>query len=450
LLLAWKILLSIGGFFYLLLLNRIIIGLIRLKMMPQQASDSTPLVSIIIAARNEAYNIAGTLQSLLAQDYPRDLMEIIVVDDRSEDDTSEIAIKFSKNDNRIKLVRQSEITKGISPKKQALEKGIEASSGEIILTTDADCYHDPGWIRALVSAMTPEVGMVIGQARFTPPIVPPREAGGDVPIDSCEAGGDVPIDSCEAGGDVPIGSSKAVEDVPNIPSDVEGDNLLISSPPALRGGNQRGGRLWQRLQALDFQSLGYASAGLVAAGMPFNCTGASLAYRKQLFSEINGWDGYEKLISGDDELLLAKAAKTNWKIAVASSPEAIVETKPVSTLTELWHQRIRWGSKGLYYRKSRRIILAGVFLFLLLLIISPFIAIIFSDWQFFLIWTAMRFLHDWQALSLGSGIFSEKYSIPEFLILEFIYPLVTVLFAIGGHFSSFEWKGQQFHSKGKD
>ncbi|MCF7809375.1 glycosyltransferase [bacterium] len=381
-LLVWKIILSIGGFFYLLLLNRIVIGLMRLKMTPQQESEATPRVSIIIAARNEAENISDTLNSLLKQNYPHDLMEITIVDDRSEDDTSEIVRKFSEQDKRIKLIKQSEITQGISPKKQALEKGIAASTGEIILTTDADCKHDPGWIRALVTTMTPEVGMVVGQARF-------------------------------------VANNKN-----RIP-------------------------FWQKLQFLDFQSLGYASAGLVAAGMPFHCTGASLAYRKQLFDEINGWDGYEKIISGDDELLLAKAANTDWKIAVAALPEAIVETKPVTTLKELWHQRIRWGSKGLYYRTSRKVILAGVFLFLLLLVISPIIAYLASDWRYFLIWVAMRLLVDWQALSLGSSLFCEKYSLSEFFILEFIYPLVTVMFVIGGHFSSFEWKGQQFQSKGK-
>jgi len=382
LLLAWKILLSLGGLFYLILLDRIMVGLFRLKVFPQRKSDATPQVSIIIAARNEADNIANTLKGLLEQDYPHDSMEIIIVDDRSEDDTAKVVAEFSENDNRIKLIKQSIVIKGTSPKKQALEKGIEASNGEIILTTDADCYHDQGWVRALVSAMTPEVGMVIGQARF---VVPDKK---------------------------------------RIP-------------------------LWQRLQSLDFQSLGYASAGLVAAGMPFHCTGASLAYRKQLFNEINGWEGFEELISGDDELLLAKTARTDWQIAVADTPEAIVETKPVATLKELWHQRIRWGSKGLYYRTSRKIILAGVFLFLLMLIISPVIAIVSAQWRLLTIWMMIRLFLDWKALSLGSSVFSEKYSIPQFLILEFIYPLVTVLFVIGGHFSSFEWKGQQFQSKGK-
>ncbi|NQU06384.1 MAG: glycosyltransferase, partial [Calditrichaeota bacterium] len=165
-LLAWKILLSLGGLFYLILLDRIMVGLFRLKVFPQRKSDATPQVSIIIAARNEADNIANTLKGLLEQDYPHDSMEIIIVDDRSEDDTAKVVAEFSENDNRIKLIKQSIVIKGTSPKKQALEKGIEASNGEIILTTDADCYHDQGWVRALVSAMTPEVGIVIGQARF--------------------------------------------------------------------------------------------------------------------------------------------------------------------------------------------------------------------------------------------------------------------------------------------
>lgn len=395
-----KILVSLGGLCYLILLDRITIGLVKLRNIPASTTDTTPPVSIVISARNEEENISSTLTGLLNQNYPCDLFEIIVIDDRSDDKTAEIVSKFSELDPRVKLIRQTVVVPDMSPKKQALEKGIQAAGGEIILTTDADCSHDSDWIREMISLMTPDVGMVVGQVRLMPPpSSPPAERRGSV---------------------------------------------RNYSPPA------EGGRytFWQRLQALDIQALGYASAGLVSSGMPFHCTGASFAYRKSLFEEISGWEGYEELVSGDDELLLAKASQTDWKITAATSPATIVGTKPIDSIGNLWQQRVRWGSKGIYYRTSRKLILAGVFLFFLMLTTGPFIAINNSVVSWLLIWVLIRFLLDWTALTFGSSVFKEKLNLLEFLILEIIYPPLIVLFATAGHLSTYKWKGQRFRSKG--
>ena len=379
----WNIILTVGGLFYLLLLSMIIFGLIRLRLRRDSThiiGDELPSVSIIIAARNEEKNLPETLSGLLRQDYPVDRLEIIVVDDRSTDDTGKIISDFATLHRHVRLIHQDTVTPGVSPKKQALEKGIDAANGEIIISTDADCSHDPNWVSEMIAHMTSDTGMVVGQARF----------------------------------------------------------MLPDSPP-----------LWQKLQALDFQSLGYASAGLVSAGMPFTCSGASLAYSSQLFREIGGWDGFEKLISGDDELLLAKVSQSRWRIVAAKAPATIVGTIPVSTLSELWNQRIRWGSKGLYYRPSRKIILAGVFLFLLFLSIAPLVGILSGAWVFFLIWAAIRFALDITAVSLGGSVFRERFNLLTFIMLEIIYPPLTVMFAAAGHFSTFRWKEQTFSSRGK-
>ncbi len=383
--------LTATGLSYLFLLGMIIIGLHKLRKTKPVDNNYQPSVTIVIAARDEEENLPATLQSLTWQNYPDELLEIIVVDDRSSDRTAETVKEFNARYSFVKLIRQTETIPGASPKKQALEKGIKAARGEIIMTTDADCTHDRNWVQIMVDGFTPEVGMVIGQARFAPPFIPPPVTGGGV----------------------------------------------------------RGGVLWQRLQALDFQALGYASAGLIAAGMPFHCSGASLAFRKQLFDDIQGWKGYDKLISGDDELLMAKAVKSRWKIVAATSPASIVKARPVSTLKELWHQRIRWGSKGLYYRFSRKFVLSGVFLFLLTLLIGPFIVITTGSWIYWIEWILFRFLLDWTAVKDGSQVFGEKLPFAEFLLTEIIYPPAIVVFTVAGHFTSFRWKDQRFRSRGK-
>jgi len=390
--LAWHIALTIGGMSYLFLLGLTIYGLFRLRFRRTTVEAKTPSVSVIIAARNEEKNLSATLSGLIRQNYPVDKLEIIVTDDRSDDGTADVVRSFSEQDSRIKLVMQKAVSPGVSPKKQAIEKGIDAATGEIILTTDADTIHHPEWVRDMVGMMADDVGMVVGQARFyTPPLY----------------------------------------------------------PPPLWGRGLRGGLLWQRLQSLDFQSIGYASAGLVAAGMPFTCSGASFAYRKRLFVEIRGWEGCYKLISGDDELLLAKASRTGWKIEAATTIPSIVQTAPPASLRDLWQQRVRWGSKGLYYRPSRKVVLSGIFLFFLALIPGPFILLTGGQWSYWAEWMLIRLLLDLLTLYLGCRIFRERFKILEFMILEIIYPVMIVLFAAAGHFASFEWKGQTFRSRGK-
>lgn len=119
---------------------------VRLKLFHSAADEYQP-VSIIIPARNEEDNIGTCLDSLLLQEYPAGLMEIIVVDDQSNDNTA--AIVNSYRDNRIRLISIAENEK--CGKKSAVAKGIQNSSHEIIVTTDADCIYPKRWLATLVS-----------------------------------------------------------------------------------------------------------------------------------------------------------------------------------------------------------------------------------------------------------------------------------------------------------
>jgi cellulose synthase/poly-beta-1,6-N-acetylglucosamine synthase-like glycosyltransferase len=103
-------------------------------------------VSVIIPARNEEKNIGILLNALQKQTYPRHLTEVIVVNDHSLDKTAEVAKQFSN----IKLINLDENVAN-SYKKKAIEQGIFSSSGELIITTDADCIPLPGWIETIVA-----------------------------------------------------------------------------------------------------------------------------------------------------------------------------------------------------------------------------------------------------------------------------------------------------------
>jgi cellulose synthase/poly-beta-1,6-N-acetylglucosamine synthase-like glycosyltransferase len=150
------ILLTVGYVILILLLCR---GLFFLKSGKNRIQYD---VSVVIAARNETENIGNCLQALVNQCYPIEKYEIIVVDDRSVDNTATIVRNFGEQYSQVKLVQVTDVAHGISPKKYALEKGINSARGEIILTTDADCLPKPGWIQAMVNYFEPEVGLVAG------------------------------------------------------------------------------------------------------------------------------------------------------------------------------------------------------------------------------------------------------------------------------------------------
>lgn len=108
-------------------------------------------VSVIIAARNEEENIAKTIQDILDQNFPKELLEVIIVDDHSTDNTAQIVTSFTQQG--VKLI-QLDIGEAFnSYKKYAITKAIEEAKGEIIVTTDADCRMGPNWLKNVVGQM---------------------------------------------------------------------------------------------------------------------------------------------------------------------------------------------------------------------------------------------------------------------------------------------------------
>jgi hypothetical protein len=100
-----------------------------------------PSVSVVSAARNEASDIGASLSSRLADGYPN--LEIVVIDDRSEDATPGIIAEFASRDPRVRLVRVDALPDGWLGKVHALHKGVEVAIGEWLLFSDADVIVEP-------------------------------------------------------------------------------------------------------------------------------------------------------------------------------------------------------------------------------------------------------------------------------------------------------------------
>jgi glycosyltransferase involved in cell wall biosynthesis len=110
------------------------------------------LITVIIPARNEEDNITACLQSILAQDYPKNLFEVIVVDDHSTDGTAEQVRSFtSENIRLISLKDHTNNDPLNSYKKKAIEIAVQQSTGNLIVTTDADCVVSTKWLSRIAS-----------------------------------------------------------------------------------------------------------------------------------------------------------------------------------------------------------------------------------------------------------------------------------------------------------
>ncbi|MHC8948359.1 glycosyltransferase family 2 protein [Sphingobacterium hungaricum] len=145
---------SLSFFLILMTLVYVILVLYMRKgwsSIPSFSSSATvrTKVSVLIAARNEEENIARTLDCVLNQDFPKELLEIIVVDDHSTDSTASIIASYAPQG--VKLIKLNEGDKLNSYKKLAISRAIELAQGEIIVTTDADCRMGKNWLKTVVS-----------------------------------------------------------------------------------------------------------------------------------------------------------------------------------------------------------------------------------------------------------------------------------------------------------
>ncbi|GAA4094067.1 glycosyltransferase [Mucilaginibacter panaciglaebae] len=102
----------------------------------------------MIAARNEEERIHLTIEDILAQDYPKELTEIIIVDDHSTDNTAKIIAGYANRG--VKLLQLNEAEPLNSYKKKAIAKAIGMSTGELMVATDADCRMGPKWLSSVV------------------------------------------------------------------------------------------------------------------------------------------------------------------------------------------------------------------------------------------------------------------------------------------------------------
>ncbi len=130
---------------YLILIGRFVFGFEKIK--PFQLKDLKPKTkfTVIFPFRNEAENLTALLESILKLNYPKDLFEVIFIDDDSDDNSVEIISKYVASNNiDISIIKNKRTSN--SPKKDAITNAIKVAKHNWIVTTDADCVLPKFWL----------------------------------------------------------------------------------------------------------------------------------------------------------------------------------------------------------------------------------------------------------------------------------------------------------------
>ena len=144
---------------------------------PVKAGNITPRVTVVVAAYNEAAHIETTILNKLDQDYPEELLDLIVVSDSSTDETDAVLKRLAQQHPRVSYLRQQ----SRNGKTAALNLMVARAGGEIIVFADANSMYRRDTVRRLVAPFAdPHVGYVSGQMRYV-------DANGSLIGDGCTA-----------------------------------------------------------------------------------------------------------------------------------------------------------------------------------------------------------------------------------------------------------------------
>jgi cellulose synthase/poly-beta-1,6-N-acetylglucosamine synthase-like glycosyltransferase len=371
-----RLFLIFAAAFYLAVHIGLTIGLRRCK---QTKSTLQPFVSVIVAARNEERTIERVLECLSQQTYAH--YEFIIVNDRSTDNTAAIIADFQKKNSAIKKIDIATIPSDMPAKKNALRAGINASKGEILCFTDADCFPPPTWLAELVQQFEPEVGLVAGYSPYT------------------------------------------------IPFDKTISNGILRT-------------MFFKFIAYEEFRAAIWSSGAIGWNLGWLCTGRNLAYRRKVYDEVGGFEKIKRSISGDDDLFLQLVRKqTDWEIRYIKTKESFVPTVPPANFRSFVEQRKRHFSASKVFTFPMMLFFFFYHLANFLLFFSPLLVIFqLLSIQFVIACIITKLFADMILIFSSARTFDDGMHSRSFIIMEVFYVPYNSLIGPLGIFKKFEWK----------
>lgn len=353
-----------------------LIGFGRLKDKVKNQPISDVFISIVISARNEETLIEECLQQIIKQNFSKEHFELILIDDASEDNTYQIALKALKNSGISYQLIKQEIHKG---KKQSVSEAILKAKGSIIITSDADViYRNPHWLLTISNYFkTYSPNMLI-----------------------------MPID--------------------------------FDTQPGFLA----------KFQMTENLALTAITAGYSGIKKPFMCNGANLAFKKQAYELVNGYQSHLHVSSGEDVFLMEEIKKINpHSVHYALIRELIVKTTTINSFKDLLQQRIRWAYKAKYNSNHLNMFVGFIILVANLLFLALFVAILKKSViiPYLSIFVLAKFVFDFLLLFLASNFLGRTKHIWWLIPFESVYWIYALIVGIGSLFLKPYWKGKKIN-----
>lgn len=222
------------------------------------------------------------------------------------------------------------------------------------------------------------------------------------------------------------------------------DSKMIVGPVTYQGDKS----FLSSFQLLDFLSLQGATVGGFGIASPFLCNGANLAYKKETFLEVNGFQGNDTVASGDDIFLFEKFYKHFPNgVHFLKSKSATVTTFPLKSWEQLINQRMRWAAKSSSYT-----LIFGKFVGLLVLFMnfSVIISWLGIPWHqdkalVFISIIIIKIAIDFFLIkNIASFYIGDEKKIKGYVLSSVLYPFFSVFIFFKTLFSKYTWKGRMF------
>lgn len=199
-------------------------------------------------------------------------------------------------------------------------------------------------------------------------------------------------------------------------------------------------------QTIEMDSLIGTTGAFALAQRPIMCNGGNLAFEKKLFHSLGGYQGNERVASGDDIFLLQKCHRTNPEaIGWLHSPGSIATTAPSPSLPAFLNQRIRWGAKTKYYTYTLPQMVAVLVALANLGLAAAWVLLLSGliSWRvpvgFFILKAMADGLFLW---SVGS-FFNHRSLFWAYPLVALTYPFYITIAALTGLFWQPRWKGRK-------
>jgi biofilm PGA synthesis N-glycosyltransferase PgaC len=209
----------------------------------------------------------------------------------------------------------------------------------------------------------------------------------------------------------------------------------------VKTGRERTGFL-ASYERLDMLSLMGIAAGSFGLERPMLCSGANLAYSRELYLEARSFDPENIISSGDDMFLMIGARKLGKTMNFTTRKRSMVETSPVKDFRKLIQQRIRWGSKTAFYRMTDIQSLAVLVSLanLIILFMPLWIVLMTGSWPWLVGGWILKTFADFILLWRITGAAGNRVDMRQFIPVSLIYYPIFVITLAGILLGKPVWK----------